>query len=276
MTSSSLPDGVVTRIQQALEPPDLSGSRYVLKGEIGRGGMGVVYEVEDTVLERPLALKIMNEDRMWREARLIAGLEHPGIVPVHDAGRLADGRVYYAMKLVRGERLDAWVGRGPALAARLSAFIRVCDPVAFAHARGIAHGDLKPANVMVGSFGEVLVLDWGAAGTPGYMAPEPDSGVRGDVFSLGRLLEYMAGANAPAPVRSICGRATAADPGDRYADAAELSADVARHLAGERVSAHREQLHERIGRIASRHRTLVAIVAAYLLMRAALIFLPGR
>jgi serine/threonine protein kinase len=277
MTSSSLPDGVISQIQRALEPPDLSGTRYTLKRELGRGGMGIVYEVEDAVLQRPLALKVMNEERMWREARLIAGLEHPGIVPVHDAGRLADGRVFYAMKLVRGERLDGWMSREPGVAARLSVFVRMCDPVAFAHARGIAHGDLKPANVMIGSFGEVLVLDWGAAGgTPGYMPPEPNGGVRGDVYSLGRLLLSLAGRSAPAPVRSICAKATASDPADRYAEAAELSADVARHLAGERVSAHREQIHERIGRLASRHRALVAIVAAYLLMRAALIFLsPG-
>src|SRR5205085_5288833 len=121
---------------------------------------------------------------------ILARLEHPGIVPVHDFGELADGRLFYAMKHVRGERLDRWAAAGPALRVRLDVFVRMCEAVAFAHAHGVIHRDLKPENVMVGEFGEVLVLDWGLAtvkgplssaassgsGTPPYIAPEQARG----------------------------------------------------------------------------------------------------
>ncbi len=93
---------------------------------------------------------------------MIAKLEHSGIVPVHDAGTLPDGRPYYTMKLVQGKRLDE-LGREAqgGMADRLRMFLRICEPVAFAHAHGVLHRDLKPANIMIGPFGEVLVMDWG-------------------------------------------------------------------------------------------------------------------
>ena len=94
---------------------------------------------------------------------MIAGLEHPGIVPIHDVGTLPDGRVYYVMKLVQGRRLDQFCAGEPDVIARLRVFECICETVAFAHARGVLHRDLKPQNIMVGSFGEVLVLDWGIA-----------------------------------------------------------------------------------------------------------------
>src|SRR5262249_13106343 len=98
--------------------------------------------------------------RLIREARILAQLEHPGIVPVHDVGTLPDGRVFYTMKFVEGQRLDKYVEQMDSLPQRLRLFLRICDAVAFPHARGVLHRDLKPANVMVGSFGEVLVMDW--------------------------------------------------------------------------------------------------------------------
>jgi eukaryotic-like serine/threonine-protein kinase len=101
--------------------------------------------------------------RLIREARVLARLEHPGIVPVHDAGTLADGRVFYAMKFVEGQRLDRYIESLASLPDRLRIFMSICDAVAFAHAHGVLHRDLKPANVMVGPFGEVLVMDWGLA-----------------------------------------------------------------------------------------------------------------
>jgi serine/threonine protein kinase len=103
-------------------------------------------------------------ERLLREARVLARLEHPGIVPVHDAGLLPDGRAFYAMKRVRGRRLDEYAAAVP-LPERLRAFERICEAVAFAHAHGVIHRDLKPENVMVGPFGEVLVMDWGVAKT---------------------------------------------------------------------------------------------------------------
>ena len=151
--------------------PDVSGTRYELRELIARGGMGVVYSAEDEKLNRRVALKILDStnsapewtQRLIREARILAQLEHPGIVPVHDVGQLPDGRVFYTMKFVEGARLDQFLPRVNSLPERLRLFLRICDAVAFAHARGVLHRDLKPANVMVGSFGEVLVMDWGLA-----------------------------------------------------------------------------------------------------------------
>ena len=121
------------------------------------------------------------EARLRTEAQVLARLEHPGLVPVHDLGTLPDGRLFYAMKLVRGRRLDEHVRDLRSPAARLGVFVRICDAVAFAHAHGVIHRDLKPQNVMVGPFGEVLVLDWGVAkmladpepATPPPIAPPP-------------------------------------------------------------------------------------------------------
>ena len=101
--------------------------------------------------------------RLRNEARVLARLEHPGLVPVHDIGTLPDGRLFYVMRLVRGRRLDEHARQERSLPALLRLFERVCEAVAFAHAQGVLHRDLKPANVMVGPFGEVLVLDWGLA-----------------------------------------------------------------------------------------------------------------
>jgi serine/threonine protein kinase len=166
-----LSDRALERLRDATEIPDLAGTRYRLLGRVARGGMGVVYAAEDENLHRRVALKILDvpgadgdlADRLIREARVLASLEHPGIVPVHDVGTLADGRVFYAMKFVEGRRLDQYIESVASIPDRLRIFLRVCDAVAFAHARGVLHRDLKPANIMVGPFGEVLVMDWGLA-----------------------------------------------------------------------------------------------------------------
>src|SRR4051794_9171227 len=175
------------RLSAMFHGPDVSGTRYELISLLGSGGMGAVYLARDTVLDREVALKIVERPAGGAdEARTLAKLEHPGIVPVHDFGQLPDGRLFYAMKRVRGDRLDAWMAAERGLTESLTVFLRVCDAVAFAHAHGIVHRDLKPENVMVGEFGEVLVLDWGIAatewqiadgklqiaGTAAYMAPE--------------------------------------------------------------------------------------------------------
>jgi len=166
-----LSDKAVDRLRQNANVPDLSGTRYQLLEHVARGGMGVVYAALDETLDRRVALKVLdvpaaNGDlarRLNREARVLARLEHPGIVPVHDVGTLADGRVFYTMKFVEGQRLDKHIEAVTSLPDRLRLFLRICDAVAFAHARGVLHRDLKPANVMVGAFGEVLVMDWGLA-----------------------------------------------------------------------------------------------------------------
>jgi serine/threonine protein kinase len=166
-----LSDKAVERLREGADAPDLAGTRYRLLEHIARGGMGVVYAAEDQTLSRRVALKVLDvpipgsdfAHRLNREARVLARLEHPGIVPVHDVGTLADGRVFYTMKFVEGQRLDLHIESVPSLPDRLRLFLRICDAVAFAHARGVLHRDLKPANVMVGAFGEVLVMDWGLA-----------------------------------------------------------------------------------------------------------------
>src|SRR5262245_28795801 len=109
-----LSDKTIAHLIDVTEAPDLSGTRYRLVSELGRGGMGVVYVALDGELERQVAVKVLRTEldsasaaeRLAREARIIASLEHPGIVPVHDVGTLPDGRIFYVMKLVRGMRLD--------------------------------------------------------------------------------------------------------------------------------------------------------------------------
>jgi serine/threonine protein kinase len=166
-----LSDDALKRLRDAASEPDLSGTPYRFAGALGRGGMGAVFLVEDSRLGRRVAIKVLDlpdrsgelEARLLREARVLAQIEHPGIVPVHDVGSLADGRVFYTMKYVEGLRLDEWAGSAASLTERLRLFEKICEPVAFAHSRGVLHRDLKPPNVMVGPFGEVLVMDWGVA-----------------------------------------------------------------------------------------------------------------
>jgi serine/threonine protein kinase len=287
-----LSDHAVARLRDAAELPDFTGTRYRLIRELGRGGMGVVYEAEDRELERRVAVKVLATElasadaaeRMRREARAIAGLEHPGIVPLHDVGRLADGRIFYAMKLVRGRRLDEVAGEGRGTTELLRIFLRICEAVAFAHARGIVHCDLKPENVMAGELGEVLVMDWGlahsidhdgaepvVAGTRGFMAPEQERGesvdAATDVYALGVMLRALV-AHRPRLLEAIAAKATAARSEDRYADASALANDVIRYLDGAPLTAYRENAFEVAGRWLTRNRALVAVVAAYLVMRA--------
>jgi serine/threonine protein kinase len=262
--------------------------------------MGTVYEAEDTMLRRRVALKVIQPaesflgsvgaDQLIEEARILAGLEHPGIVPVHDAGVLPDGNIYYTMKYVDGRPLTS----NGSISDRLRTFQKVCEAVAFAHAKGIVHRDLKPENIMAGSFGEVLVMDWGVAriigrpvepagtvvGTPEYMAPEQARGEiervdkRADVYGLGGILESLLADGAiPRPLRAMCARAKAASPGERYPDAMTLWNEVQRYLNGEPISAYQENLLERGRRIVLNNPVAFALIAAYLIMRILVFFL---
>jgi serine/threonine protein kinase len=308
-------DAAIARLQGVAIWPEFVTDRYVVTGEIGRGGMGAVYLAHDQALGRDVAIKVSNalardgaDDRLQREARILARLEHPGIVPVHDAGRLADGRLFYVMKEVRGTTLRVYVERRHGLGERLTVFERICDAVAFAHARQVVHRDLAPDNVMVGEFGEVLVLDWGlatlaesggeaagtVAGTRGFMAPEQARGATAeigplaDVYGLGGILYLLATgtppaaempqrlASTPRPLRAICLKALAADPRDRYQSVEALAADVARYRAGDAVEAHRENPLERAARFGRTYRTPILLVLAYIIMRALVAWLAGR
>src|SRR5262245_58935873 len=147
--------------------------RYVLLEEVGRGGMGCVRRARDPELGRDLAVKLLLKDtpehraRFLAEARTTGRLQHPGVAPVLDAGRLPDGRPYFAMKLVQGRTLADLLKERPAPAHDLMRFLavfeQVCQTLAYAHSRRVLHRDLKPGNVMVGVFGEVQVMDWGLA-----------------------------------------------------------------------------------------------------------------
>jgi len=294
-----LSDEAVGRLREVATRPELPTDRYVLDRPLGRGGMGAVYAARDTLLDRDVAIKVSNaiapesslDERLRVEARVLSRLEHPGIVPVHDAGRLADGRLFYVMKLVQGETLRAHLPRLPP-SRKLALFERVVDTVAFAHAAGILHRDLKPDNIMVGSFGEVLVLDWGVAkvmgmaadglraGTPGFMAPEQERGDAGDVgpqadvFALGAMLSWMIEADPPASkrLRAILAKCRAAVPSARYADAGALAADLAAERDGLAVSAYRDTWLDHASRWFVRYRTFILLVVAYLVMRALFAF----
>jgi serine/threonine protein kinase len=156
--------------------PVLDLRSYQLMDRLGGGGMGDVYRAADPALGRDLAAKVMKADfqgdpsaqsRFLREARITGSLQHPGIVPIYNLGRLADGRLHYTMRLVRGRTLADILreeaGQPERLPDLLTIFEKVCQAVAYAHSKRVIHRDLKPANVMVGRFGEVQVMDWGLA-----------------------------------------------------------------------------------------------------------------
>jgi serine/threonine protein kinase len=289
-------DGTLAHLRDVAEWPDV-GERYDVQSRLGRGGMGVVYAARDRTLDRDVAIKVLDAvadadaaRRLQAEARILARLEHPGIVPIHDAGTLPDGRVFYVMKLVQGARLDQALSAPASLVERLDLFTRIGEAVSFAHAQGIVHRDLTPANIMLGRFGEVLVLDWGVArvlsaasgregivGTPGYMPPEQESGrsetadVRADVFALGALLKAMVPAPAPRPLAAIVQKAQAAAVSERYDTVEALVRDIARYRHGEPVEAYRENVFERGARVYQKYRVPILLVLAYMVMRVILL-----
>ncbi|MBL8692887.1 MAG: serine/threonine protein kinase [Planctomycetes bacterium] len=224
----------IAQLRDLLRRPDTDGTRYEVLEPLAQGGMGEVYVARDRLLDRRVALKVVRglesgpglDERLDAEAKTLARLEHPSIVPIYDVGRLPDGRAFYAMKLVEGKTLESAAEVAERVNDRLRLFARLCEVVAFAHERGVIHRDLKPQNVMVGPFGELYVLDFGVAktfraertdepiaggaasasdtragsviGTPEYMPPEQAAGrsaevdSRSDVFALGRILTFLA------------------------------------------------------------------------------------
>jgi serine/threonine protein kinase len=281
-----LGDATLDHLRDVAEWPDL-GPRYEVKGRLGRGGMGAVFEAYDRALDRAVAVKVM--DRPGLEAKVLAQLEHPGIVPVHDAGALADGRTFYVMKRVRGARLNEALSDRVSTAQRLDLFRRICDAVAFAHAHGVFHRDLKPENIMLGPFGEVLVMDWGIAaradaaaenhviaGTPGYMSPEQAAGAvtadaRVDVFGLGALLAAILPLPVPRPLAAIADRARAQDAVARYPSVEALAKEIERFREGKPVDAYRETVAERLVRLYNRYQLPIILVLVYMIVRVILL-----
>jgi len=231
-------------LPSAAPPPAAGNDRYVLEREIGSGGMGRVFAARDLRLSRPVAIKMLRvrdaalAARFEREVRLAARLQHPGVVPVYDAGFWPSGEPFLVMKLVLGQSLARVIRDADTPADRLALLphvITAAEAVAYAHDQGVVHRDLKPINIVVGAFGETIVLDWGLAkdlraaggddagewpalatppgdtaagavlGTPSYMAPEQAAGravdARADVYALGAILHHVL-AGAPPEVRS--------------------------------------------------------------------------
>ncbi len=206
--------------------------RFVGLREIGRGGMGAVFEALDVDLRRQVAIKRLDDERSdsphWRErflreARIGGQLEHPNIVPVYGLDFDASGSAYFAMRLVRGtnlsERLQA-IREDPSappypLSRRLADFLKVCDAISFAHSKGVIHRDLKPSNILLGDFGEVLVVDWGVAkrldSSEGPAGAAPSAGIGAeDTTRTGSVLgtlRYMSPEQARGDVRAIDERA---------------------------------------------------------------------
>ena len=185
-----------------------------MRGELGRGGMGVVYRAEDPTLGRPVALKLLPPDvsrtfqareQLLAEARAAAVLDHPNICTVYDVGESGEGELYLAMALYEGETLAARLERGPlTLADATEIAVQTAQGLRAAHDVGIVHRDIKPSNIMLTRGGLVKILDFGIAravtdpdvagsampGTPRYMAPEqlngaPDLDARVDAWALG-------------------------------------------------------------------------------------------
>lgn len=338
--------------QYAAPDPASPAMRFRVLRPHARGGLGQVSVALDEELGREVALKEIqqryadsdaNRSRFLMEAEVTGALEHPGIVPVYGKGQHADGRPFYAMRLIRGRSLKDAISdfhgsqdferqnatkRSLELRNLLGRVIDVCDAIGYAHSRGVLHRDVKPDNVMLGKFGETLVVDWGLAkmvdrddqhgdsadeatlkpgsssgsaptmfgaaiGTPAYMSPEQAGGrleqlgPTTDIYSLGAtlyavltgchpyetvaesddLLRRVQLGDFPRPVQrngrvppaleSICLKAMARKPSDRYQTASSLAEDLKHWLADEPVAAHRESLGQRLGRWARNHRSYV-------------------
>jgi len=237
-------DAGPTAAEVAGVPPAAGNARYVLDRELARGGMGRIFAGRDLRLQRTVAIKMLRAQdtslaiRFEREVKLAARLQHPGIVPVYDAGFWPSGEPFLVMKLVLGQSLARVIRDADTRADRLALLphvIAAAEAIAYAHDQGIVHRDLKPSNILVGAFGETVVVDWGLAkdlragaaaadaalpdagsagptytgdtaagavvGTPSYMPPEQAAGhpvdPRADVYALGAILYYVLAGTSP-------------------------------------------------------------------------------
>ena len=262
--------GQAPRADPMSSPDSTTSSAYRVGREIARGGMGRILTARDLRLERPVALKQLHpgapsdlQRRFRREALLTARLQHPGIVPVYEAGRLPDGTPFYAMRMVAGRSLDLVIAEKHSVDERiglLPAVIAIAEALAYAHSQRVIHRDLKPANVLAGAFGETVVIDWGLAkdlgdvtpepaaehpyrndpaltsagavmGTPAYMPPEQAAGEvldeRADVYAIGAILYHLLAGRAPYRGKSVDDVLAAVEAGPP----APLEPDVPRDLA---------------------------------------------
>jgi serine/threonine-protein kinase len=266
--------------------PLVAGARFHVLRLYARGGLGEVHVARDEMLKRDVALKRLqalhacntsSRSRFLREAEITSRLEHPSIVPIHAVGQDADGRPFYAMRFVQGETLHDALRRtyavGPPGEPRLTLrhligrVVTVCNTVAYAHSRGIIHRDIKPGNIILGPYGETLLVDWGLAkplaeteepqahaeatpsiptgsentepgaviGTPAYMSPEQAGGhghvvgPSSDIYSLGATLYAVLTGQAPAQGRHAAAVVERARRGD-FPKPRQLRRDIPRPL----------------------------------------------
>ncbi|QDV47378.1 Serine/threonine-protein kinase PknD [Stieleria neptunia] len=341
-------------------PTNDDADRFRILRAYRQGGLGEVLLAHDRQLDRDVAIKQIKprwadseeaRQRFIQEAKVTGRLEHPGIVPVYAMGTWPDGQHYYAMRFIEGDTMKDSIDRyhrplqhsdstdvkGLQLRELLSRFVDVCNTIQYAHSKRVLHRDIKPSNIMVGPYGETLVVDWGLAklldepveesmtadlaraiakgsgstptriggtvGTPQYMSPEQAQGklesigTRTDVYLLGatlyqiltgrpphqddsisRLLKKIAAgtltrprqiaADIAPPLESICLKAMAADPSDRYADPNQIADDVHRWMADQAVSVHKDPVSVRVNRWMRRHRTATSTLAVTLLLLA--------
>ncbi len=255
---NSLPDPLLKHLLRVTSEPDLSQTRYRLLGPLGAGGLGSVWEVEDPVLQRRVALKVLHAPgEILAEAQLAAALEHPGIAPVHDVGHLPDGRSFYTMRLVRGRHLSAAIPAGTPIRERLRLWSSLAETLAFAHSRGVHHRDLKPDNVLVGDFGELVILDWGLA------SRLPSNST--DNEALGRLLTFCLPPRPPRPLAAIAEAS--------YPSVEARLADVRAWQDGLPVSVYQERLLETLVRWAHHNQVLLLLLISYVLVKFLLFFL---
>ena len=336
-----------------------SASRFRIVRPHARGGLGQVSVAIDSELNRDVALKEIqpqyadDHDSRYRfrlEAEVTGRLEHPGIVPVYGLGQYDDGRPFYAMRFIQGdslkEAIDAFHAanekggmgteeHGLQLRRLIGRLIDVCNAIDYAHSRNVLHRDLKPGNIMLGKYGETLVVDWGlakvlgteqscdssigpviptvssaeatptmhgsAVGTPAYMSPEQaagrisDLGPATDIYSLGATLYYLLtgrppfigndvilmlaqnqlgefprptsiNPNVPFPLESICLKAMALEPLDRYSTAKLMVDDLERWLADRPVSVHKDKWIDRAARWCRSKAEVLAITVAFLML----------
>lgn len=255
-----------------LEPAELEARLpgYRIEELVGRGGMGAVYRAVQIELDRTVAIKLLPETlaeneqfvaRFRREARMLAKLDHPGIVRVHDFGQTTDGHLFFVMEFIDGTDLHRALSEGPlGVEQSLDIAIQLCAALDYAHGQGVIHRDLKPANVLLGLDGRARIVDFGLArplegadgcltlsgavmGTPEYMAPEQRHGEgdhRSDLYALGVMLYEMLSGRPPqgawqaaskvsgADVRTdrLITTALQSDPGSRYRDAKSMARDL--------------------------------------------------
>lgn len=296
-------DLVDTGVGPELAPGCVIGPWQVIR-LLGAGGMSHVYLARrcDGQFEQDVALKLVRgnpalRERLRHERQVIAALHHPHIVGLIDGGETADGDLWFAMALVDGQPIDAYVqSRAPDHRQRLRLFDAVCAAVEYAHGRGLIHRDIKPANILVDAHGHPRLLDFGialtsaqsgkddAVLTPDYASPEQRLGaaitVASDIYQLGLALQALyAGSEhlrIPAAARgdlvAVIARATAIHPDDRYPAVAALREDLRALGAGEVLAADRHRHGKRFSRLLMRHQLLAAtVLIALLLLTATLV-----